>query len=213
MKILVTLIISFVISHLIVTFLSYILFFESFNLAAPFLMVQDFLRPITSIVLNKEFTSESLFKYSPHFTYLYTVLIATPPLFNNFFFPSKNKDKYGYAKFTKSKPAIKKMNLSFDRGIVLGGLKNNTLAKLFFKKNSYDLITYDQALSTILIAPTGGGKTAGFIIPTLFNCDNSIIAFDIKGELYEKTSEYRGSLGQEILTLDFTNPKESISYN
>jgi type IV secretion system protein VirD4 len=87
------------------------------------------------------------------------------------------------------------------------------MVTLLFKKNTYELITYNQALSTILIAPTGSGKTAGFIIPTLFNCDNSIVAFDIKGELFEKTSEYRESLGQEILCLDFNNPKESIKYN
>ncbi|MDD2840005.1 MAG: type IV secretory system conjugative DNA transfer family protein [Rickettsiales bacterium] len=212
MKILIYFIISFIISHIIITLLSYILFFDTFNLAAPFLMVQDFLRPIKSIILHNDFNKGSLFKYSAHFTYLYTALIAMPVFFSGLS-ANNNKGKYGYAKFAKSRIAIKRMGLLFGRGVVLGGLKNNKLLSILFKKKTYDLITYNEALSTILIAPTGGGKTAGFIIPTLLNCDNSIIAFDIKGELYDNTAEYRKLLGQEILTLDFGNPKQSIKYN
>jgi hypothetical protein len=100
MKILISLILSFIISHIVVTLLSYVLFFNSFNLAVPFLMVQDFLRPITSIIIDKQL-NESLFKYSAHFTFLYTGLIAVPAFLSTFLTnTNKNKDsckdKYGY---------------------------------------------------------------------------------------------------------------------
>ncbi|MBD5400465.1 type IV secretory system conjugative DNA transfer family protein [bacterium] len=57
-------------------------------------------------------------------------------------------------------------------------------------------LKFDETLSALLVAPPGTGKTAGVVIPTIFECDNvSMIINDPKPELNWKTSGYRASVG------------------
>ena len=57
----------------------------------------------------------------------------------------------------------------------------------------------EAALSMLLTAPPGGGKTAGFAIPTILSHDkSSMVIHDIKGELYEKTAGYRKTIGPVV---------------
>lgn len=48
------------------------------------------------------------------------------------------------------------------------------------------------------VAPTRSGKTVGIAIPNLLNWPDSVLALDIKLELFEKTSGFRAAHGQEV---------------
>lgn len=49
-----------------------------------------------------------------------------------------------------------------------------------------------------VVAPTRSGKTVGIAIPNLLNWADSALVLDIKLELFEKTSGFRASHGQEV---------------
>ncbi|MBN9543506.1 MAG: type IV secretory system conjugative DNA transfer family protein [Alphaproteobacteria bacterium] len=88
--------------------------------------------------------------------------------------------------------------INFKEGIVLGKKGFNYL---FTKTNT----------SILLFAPPGTGKTAGFIIPTMFTCSNSIVVHDPKGEIYAKTKEQRSKFS-DILVFS-PSMKESCVFN
>ena len=186
------LLISFTISHLLITTTS-LLFFKGFNLAAPFLLIYDSFRPVWS--LFKGSFASPLFEYSIYFTISYIAIAIIPPLAYN---SGRKKGKYGYARFA-DRSLLKKMGLNFKKGIILGKLSG------LFKDQ---IIKTSEPRSTLIIAPTGAGKTAGFIIPTLLTLDNSIVAVDIKGELFAKTHKKRRQMGHKILIFD-PDPEES----
>ena len=76
---------------------------------------------------------------------------------------------------------IKKMNLFNGFCIVLGRFKGK-------------LMKLNETLSVLALAPPGAGKTAGVVVPTIFESDTmSIIVNDVKPELAEKTSGARAS--------------------
>jgi type IV secretion system protein VirD4 len=101
-----------------------------------------------------------------------------------FLFPEGAKDKYGSARWAKSTDA-RKMKLFANRGIIL--------AKAFGK-----YLRFDKNLSVAVLAPPGTGKTAGIIIPTLLSCGHSIVAFDVKGELFQITSKVRSRFSRVL---------------
>lgn len=201
-------IVSIFISHLTVTILAYILFFNSFNLAAPFLFIYDLVRPVITAIRYKKIVTP-YFEYSLHFTLLYLGIIFLPFLCS---VKNDKKGKYGYARFITCRRTIKQMGFNFESGIVFGKLKNNIIKRLFTRK-SYDVIRSNEPLSTLMIAPTGAGKTAGFIIPALESVKNSLVVFDIKGELYKLTHKKRQEMGHKILKLDPEDFKNSIKFN
>lgn len=55
------------------------------------------------------------------------------------------------------------------------------------------------------IMPTGSGKTAGFVIPTMLSWPHSAIVYDLKGEIWQHTAGWRaaprerGGLGQRVV--------------
>lgn len=78
---------------------------------------------------------------------------------------------------------IKKMKLFNGFCIVLGRFKGK-------------LMKLNETLSVLALAPPGAGKTAGVVVPTIFESDTmSIIVNDVKPELAEKTSGYRATIG------------------
>lgn len=78
---------------------------------------------------------------------------------------------------------IKKMNLFNGFCIVLGRFKGK-------------LMKLNETLSVLALAPPGAGKTAGVVVPTIFESDTmSIIVNDVKPELAEKTSGARAKVG------------------
>lgn len=54
----------------------------------------------------------------------------------------------------------------------------------------------------LCVAPTGAGKSRGFIIPTLLSWSGPAIVVDVKGELTQTTASYRRRIGQEVIVLD-----------
>lgn len=50
----------------------------------------------------------------------------------------------------------------------------------------------------ILVAPTGTGKTVGFVIPNLLTFLGSAIVLDVKGECFDKTSRFRANMGHSV---------------
>ncbi|THK34141.1 type IV secretion system protein VirD4 [Ensifer sp. MPMI2T] len=51
---------------------------------------------------------------------------------------------------------------------------------------------------SLIVAPTRAGKGVGVVIPTLLTFDGSVIALDVKGELFELTSRARLKRGDRV---------------
>jgi type IV secretion system protein VirD4 len=55
----------------------------------------------------------------------------------------------------------------------------------------------------LAFAPSGSGKSSALVVPTLLTCTSSVVALDIKGELWHLTAGYRSQvLGQPCLRVD-----------
>jgi len=85
-------------------------------------------------------------------------------------------------------------------GIVIGRLGRRPLVD---RKDRHALV----------YAPSGTGKSSCLVIPTLLRWRGSVLAFDIKGELWEKTAGYRHSRGEHAIRFDPTLGQGSASYN
>ena len=57
----------------------------------------------------------------------------------------------------------------------------------------------------ILVGPTGGGKTRGYVIPNILHTQDSLIVADTKGNLKKLYGEYLEKQGYKVMHLDFTN--------
>lgn len=74
---------------------------------------------------------------------------------------------------------------------------------------------YDRAgLHTYVQAPTGSGKTVGFVVPTLLLHPGSLLAIDIKRELYHVTARRRHEINGKVCRLDpFAKDIDPARYN
>ena len=66
----------------------------------------------------------------------------------------------------------------------------------------------------LLVAPTGAGKTVGFVIPNLLTFMGSAVVLDVKGECFEKTARYRETLGHKVFRFgprDFDKPSHRFN--
>lgn len=71
-----------------------------------------------------------------------------------------------------------------------------------------------EGLHTYVQAPTGSGKTVGFVVPTLLLHRGSVLAIDIKRELYYVTARRRNELNGDVHRLDpFADDIETARYN
>lgn len=67
-----------------------------------------------------------------------------------------------------------------------------------------------------IFGPTGAGKTTKLFFTNLLsnNIKGSIVVFDPKKELFEKTSKFQQDIcGRKVYRIDFTNPNYSDKYN
>ncbi len=78
-------------------------------------------------------------------------------------------------------------------------------AKLFSEtgfvlaKSFYGKLKFPSCEPIIFVSGTGGGKTSSVVIPNMFELINeNIVVTDIKGEIYEKTHQYRMAIGNKI---------------
>lgn len=92
---------------------------------------------------------------------------------------------HGSARFAKL-PDIKRLGLLKAKGSVLCKWRDKTLY-------------LSEPLSILLLAPPGTYKTTGVAIPTLFMNPNSIIALDVKKELFEITSKHRSTFSHVMI--------------
>ncbi len=65
----------------------------------------------------------------------------------------------------------------------------------------------------LVYAPSGTGKSSCLVIPTLLRWPGSVLALDVKGELWQRTAGYRLSRRQRVLRFDPTLRRGSASYN
>lgn len=67
---------------------------------------------------------------------------------------------------------------------------------------------------SLVVAPTRAGKGVGVVIPTLLTFNGSILALDVKGELFELTSRARKSRGDKVFKFAPFDPAgRTHSYN
>lgn len=61
----------------------------------------------------------------------------------------------------------------------------------------------------LLIGPSGGGKTRGYVIPNILHAQDSLIVTDTKGNLYRLYGDYLKGLGYTVMHLDFTDTADT----
>lgn len=75
--------------------------------------------------------------------------------------------------------------------------------------------SYDLFPNAIVVAPTGAGKTVGYVIPVALTFPGSLVILDVKGEIFDETSRHRrDQMGDKVFRFapfDFEN--ESHQYN
>ncbi|GAA7611326.1 type IV secretory system conjugative DNA transfer family protein [Helicobacter pylori] len=97
------------------------------------------------------------------------------------------------------------MTLNFDKGFCVG---------LYKGLNSLKPTYYDAPLSTLIIAPSGSGKTAAVAVPNLLSVPSSCVVLDIKGELFDLTAGYRQQvLKNKIFVFDPLGNDNTLKFN
>ncbi len=99
--------------------------------------------------------------------------------------------KFGRTEWQKA--AYMKKNGFFNKpgqGFIIG--------KLGKAKGNGKLISSKVFPHALIVAPTGRGKTTGFVIPNLLTFKGSVVVLDVKGENFEATSRHRASQGDEV---------------
>ena len=68
--------------------------------------------------------------------------------------------------------------------------------------------------NTLVIGPSGAGKTRGYVTPNILASEGSIVVADTKGELHERLREQLEQKGFLVSCIDFTDPAAStIGYD
>jgi type IV secretion system protein VirD4 len=76
-------------------------------------------------------------------------------------------------------------------------------ADILLGQDDGELLWFEGSEHVALHARTGSGKTSGFSIPNAFGWPGSLVALDIKGEMFRATAGYRRDvLGQEVYLFD-----------
>ena len=64
----------------------------------------------------------------------------------------------------------------------------------------------------LIVAPTGRGKTTGFVIPNLLTYQGSSVVLDVKGENFEATARHRAAQGDKVFRFAPTDWKDGRSH-
>ena len=116
--------------------------------------------------------------------------------------------KFGRTQWQK--PAHMRKNSFFNKpgsGFILG--------KLGKPKSNKAMISSKTFPHALIVAPTGRGKTTGFVIPNLLTFKGSAVVLDVKGENFEATARHRASQGDDIFRFAPTDwhDRRSHRYN
>ncbi|MBZ0124456.1 MAG: type IV secretory system conjugative DNA transfer family protein, partial [Roseovarius sp.] len=89
------------------------------------------------------------------------------------------------------------------------------LGKMGKPKSRGKLITSKVFPHALIVAPTGRGKTTGFVIPNLLTFKGSAVVLDVKGENFEHTARHRASEGDKVFRFAPTDwhDRRSHRYN
>lgn len=81
------------------------------------------------------------------------------------------------------------------------------------QKNHFHYLTHSGPEHVLCFAPTRSGKGVGLVVPTMLSWGHSVVANDIKGELWALTAGYRQKeLGGKCIRLEFA-AKGSAHWN
>ncbi|WP_300038729.1 type IV secretory system conjugative DNA transfer family protein [uncultured Roseobacter sp.] len=72
------------------------------------------------------------------------------------------------------------------------------LGKLGSPKSRAKYICSKVFPHALIVAPTGRGKTTGFVIPNLLTWQGSAVTLDVKGECFEATARHRAAHGDKV---------------
>ncbi|MBS1303414.1 type IV secretory system conjugative DNA transfer family protein [Loktanella sp. SALINAS62] len=78
----------------------------------------------------------------------------------------------------------------------------------------YIAALYSTVSNILLVAPTRSGKGVGFVIPNALTFPGSMVALDVKGELWVETSRARAQLGDKVFRFapfDFKHPTHNYN--
>lgn len=115
-----------------------------------------------------------------------------------------NEILHGSAKWANMKD-IKKAGLFTTNGVIVGAVE--------YKRNKPKYLIHDGAEHILTYAPTRSGKGVGLIVPTLVTWKHSVIATDIKGELWSMTAGYRKKHLNNLVMKFAPASKDSIKWN
>lgn len=119
-----------------------------------------------------------------------------------------NKTLHGSARWADIND-IKQMGLLANEGVIVGGFEE----KRFFRKPKKYTLIHNGPEHILTYAPTRSGKGVGLIVPTLVNWKHSLVATDIKGELWHMTAGYRQSgLNNKVLKFE-PAVEDSVKWN
>ncbi|MCI6914247.1 MAG: type IV secretory system conjugative DNA transfer family protein [Lachnospiraceae bacterium] len=65
----------------------------------------------------------------------------------------------------------------------------------------------------LIVGASGCGKTTGYVIPNIEQCNESMIVADTKGMLHRKLGNKLKKKGYKVYVLDFIHPEKSCAYN
>lgn len=86
------------------------------------------------------------------------------------------------------------------------------LGKMGTPKSGKPLIMSKVFPHALIVAPTGRGKTTGFVIPNLLTYQGSVVVLDVKGENFEATSRHRAAQGDKVFRFAPTDWKDGRSH-
>ena len=72
------------------------------------------------------------------------------------------------------------------------------IGKMGKPKGNGKLISSKVFPHALIVAPTGRGKTTGFVIPNLLTFKGSAVVLDVKGENFEATARHRAAEGDKV---------------
>ncbi len=117
--------------------------------------------------------------------------------------PTANHTSSGTARFAE-RGDIEQASLLTGQGVYVGGWE---------EANTLHYLRHNGPEHVLCYAPTRSGKGVGLVLPTLLSWKESVIALDIKGELYAETAGWRATQAGNVTLLFDPARDESCGFN
>ena len=114
-----------------------------------------------------------------------------------------NKNLHGSARWATYKD-IERAGLFSSNGVIVGAVEYKNKPKYLIHDGAEHILTY---------APTRSGKGVGLIVPTLTTWKHSVVATDIKGELWSMTAGYRKQYLNNLVMKFEPAAMDSVKWN